>query len=206
MVKFKNPEILSRALSSNSGVAVLSHANDISLIVDADGIIHDVAVAPTAEILKKARRWVGKKWSDTVTVESVGKVEDLLKPKKNSKPFWRQVNHPDGDTDLAVSYLSVPLGEDGMILAVGRELQRVAELQQRLLDAQHSLERDYARLHQAEIRYRMLFSMSSESNFIRRRGQQPYRGGESCSSRVACCSRQQVDQPPVPTRLFRCES
>jgi transcriptional regulator PpsR len=51
----------------------------------------------------------------------------------------------------------------GMLVAVGRDLRQVSQLQQQLLDVQHSLERDYSRLHQAEIRYRMLFSMASEA-------------------------------------------
>ena len=60
-------------------------------------------------------------------------------------------------------YKTVALGNNGQILAIGRDLNQVSQLQQRLLDVQHSLERDYARLHQADIRYRMLFAMSSEA-------------------------------------------
>ena len=163
LVKFKNPDFLSAALNAEAGLRLLSYANDISLVVGDDGTIVDVAVAPTAEILDCAADWAGEKWLDTVTVESKDKIRDLLAPGGDDPPRWRQVNHPNGDVDIPVSYLAIPLDDDGTVLAVGRELHGVSELQQRLLDAQHSLERDYARLHQAEIRFRMLFSMSSEA-------------------------------------------
>ena len=42
----------------------------------------------------------------------------------------------------------------------------MSELQQRLVDAQQSLEQDYSRLRHVEMRYRLLFQMSSEAVLI----------------------------------------
>ncbi len=49
------------------------------------------------------------------------------------------------------------------LVAVGRDLRSVATLQRRLVEAQQSMERDYARLRHAETRYRLLFQNSAEA-------------------------------------------
>ena len=49
---------------------------------------------------------------------------------------------------------------------MGRDLCAVATLQQKLVEAQMSMERDYARLRHVETRYRLLFQMSSEPVLI----------------------------------------
>jgi len=54
----------------------------------------------------------------------------------------------------------------GRIVAVGRDLRPVAALQQRLVDAQQSMEREYSRLRHAETRYRLLFQIASQPVLI----------------------------------------
>ena len=164
MSPFQKPKLLMESLTSDLSSTLIAEASDISLLLDADGVVQDVALGGSDPQLEMALTWVGKSWADTVTVESAQKINDLLTPKSNgSGSKWRQVNHPtDSNLDLPVMYKTVPTG-DGMILAVGRDLSQISNLQQRLLDVQQSLERDYSRLHQAEIRFRMLFSMTSEA-------------------------------------------
>jgi transcriptional regulator PpsR len=63
-----------------------------------------------------------------------------------------------------VQYSAIRLGgRAGRIIAVGRNLRAVSALQQRLIDAQQSLERDFSKLRHAETRYRLLFQMASEA-------------------------------------------
>ena len=137
-------------------------ANDICLILDSSGVIEQVAISTDDASLAPAEDWVGMTWSDTATKESLNKIKDLLNG-TSSTGRWRQVNHVVADSqDLPVSWKTVRL-DDGGFLAIGRSLRQVSQLQQRLLDVQSSLERDYARLNQAEVRYRMLFSLASEA-------------------------------------------
>ena len=152
-------------MTSELTAALIAETHDLSLIIDADGIVRDVAVSKEDPALQVARDWIGKPWVDTVTIESQPKIEALLDNGKSAPSTrWRQVNHALGDDiDLPISYKTMRTGDDGVVVAVGRNLRLVSQLQQRLLDAQNSLERDYARLHQAEVRYRMLFSMASEA-------------------------------------------
>jgi transcriptional regulator PpsR len=63
-------------------------------------------------------------------------------------------------------YTAVKLGDDGRMLAIGRDLRPMANLQQRLIEAEQSLERDYSRLRHAETRYRLLFQVASEPVLI----------------------------------------
>lgn len=155
---------LEESLSKRASAELIASSNDICLVIDEGGVVRDVAINSDDSDLKQAGDWIGKLWVDTVTVESRPKIDALMQPASNDNERWRQVNHPgDDNLDLPVMYKSVALDGHAGILAVGREMRQISLLQQRLLDVQHSLENDYARIHQAEIRYRMLFSMSSES-------------------------------------------
>lgn len=151
-------------LSEEISASLIASTNDISLVIDEDGVIVDVALGSPEADLEAAMAWLGKPWADTVTIESRPKIDLLLKDPASKESRWRQVNHPLGESlDVPVMYKTIALKDDGRILAVGRDLRQVSKLQQRLLDVQYSLERDYSRMNQAEIRYRMLFSMSSEA-------------------------------------------
>ncbi len=52
------------------------------------------------------------------------------------------------------------------LVAFGRDLRAMSELQQRLVDAQQSLEQDYSRLRHVEMRYRLLFQISAEAILV----------------------------------------
>ena len=74
----------------------------------------------------------------------------------------RQINYPGArGNDVPMMVSVVPVGGSGRAIAFGRYLRSVAVLQQRLLDVQQSLERDFVKLRQVETRYRILFQMSS---------------------------------------------
>jgi transcriptional regulator PpsR len=158
-----SPDDSAGALGTKDVPALLLEANDVCLILDRNGVIRDVSVGSDDATLDVFRSWVGTDWHATASPESQLKIKDLLNGTKDSGR-WRQVNHPvEGGTDLPIAWKTVEFGKKGERLAIGRSLRQVSQLQQRLLDAQNSLERDYARLHQAEVRYRMLFSMASEA-------------------------------------------
>ena len=153
------------SLTTELSAALIAESNDISLVLDSDGVVRDVALGSHDAELEIALSWIGKRWLDTVAPDSTKKIKDLLSVTNGEKlSRWRQVNDPVVDgTDLPVMYKTMRGADGESIIAVGRDLRQVSDLQQRLLDVQQSLERDYARLHQAEIRYRMLFSMATEA-------------------------------------------
>ena len=154
--------MLSKTLDARTGSQLLLEAKDICLVMDSAGVIEQVALGTEDASLAVATDWVGKAWSETATTESLNKIIDLLNG-TSSTGRWRQVNHMVADSqDLPISWKTMRIG-DGKFVAIGRNLKQESQLQQRLLDVQSSLERDYARLNQAEVRYRMLFSLASEA-------------------------------------------
>ena len=156
------------AVDSTSASALIATSADVSLVVDGEGTILDVAFSDPA--LGKAiyRDWVGQKWVDTVTAECRTKIEDLQRDATPLTPTrWRQVNHSAHQgPDVPVRYCAIRFGGERRILAVGRDLRAMADLQLRLAEAQQAMEREYARIRNAEKRYRLLFQLSSEPVLI----------------------------------------
>ncbi len=154
-IPFADPEMIFDGFSQEDIIDLAYCSGDFILAIDAQGVIRDVAVNVNDHGL--VRPWVGKKWAETVTVESLPKIQAMLDTKKPHEKKWRQVNHPHDGEDIPINYRVVkPAGGDWH-LAVARDLRDLSALQQRLLKTQQSLERDYLHLRQTETRYRLLF-------------------------------------------------
>lgn len=165
---FRAPKKTLGDLDAEVAAKLIAAAADIALIIDFKGIIRDVALSSEDFSKEGFESWLGRPWVETVTIESRSKIEALLSDANAEvKPRWRQVNHPSiQGTDVPVRYSAVKIGESGRIVAVGRDLRAIAVLQQRLVDAQQSMEREYARLRHAETRYRLLFQIAAEAVLI----------------------------------------
>jgi transcriptional regulator PpsR len=165
---FNAPKTALGHLDAEAAARLVSAAADVALVVDQHGVIRDLAVNSDELADEDCRQWVGRPWTQTVTAESRAKVEALLRDAAaDGQPTWRQVNHPSPHgADVPILYSAIKVGRAGRVVAVGRNLRAVSALQQRLVEAQQSLERDYARLRYAETRYRLLFQMASEAVLI----------------------------------------
>lgn len=147
---------------------LLASSNDISLVINDEGVIWDVGIDSGSSLAEEFSNIQGEDWLATVTSESRIKIHDMLAITAETSPSkWRQVNHvSNNDKTIPVMYRVLTRDDDGYLIVVGRDLRDISELQQQLLDVQHSMERDYARLHQAETRYRMLFTLATEGILI----------------------------------------
>ena len=156
------------SIDAEATARLITAAADVALVLDKDGVIQDIAFDSQELDLEGANSWLGKPWIDTVTVESRQKVQDILdNAAARGTPSWRQVNHPSSQVeDVPILYAAAEAGDDGKLVVIGRDLRAVAALQQRLVDAQQSMERDYARLRHAETRYRLLFQTASDAVMI----------------------------------------
>ncbi len=164
----ETPGGLLGGLDAASTTALLSAAADVALVLDPDGLIVEVSFGSEEMAKEGYRKWIGQPWVETVTPDSRSKVEALLHDANDPAPHkWRHVNQVSArGADVPVLYSAVRVGPEGRIVAFGRDLRDMAALQQRLVDAQQSLERDYWRLRNVETRYRMLFQMSAEAILI----------------------------------------
>ena len=148
--------------------AVLEAAGDIAMLVDRHGVIVDLALSNDAMERDGVRSWLEQRWSDTVSQESRHKVEALLRDAVNGKGSqWREVNQvTPRHNSMMMRYIALDAGHDGDVIAIGRDDRAVAIAQNRLLEAQQATERDYARLRDADTRYRLLMQMSAEAILI----------------------------------------
>jgi transcriptional regulator PpsR len=167
--EFLSPQTALGHLDPGSAASLISVASDITLIVDADGIIRDLSIQNEELLaeLEGGRRWIGMAFRDTVSSESRSKVSSMLLDHARSEVRWRHINQVTTDGHaLPILYCSVPLGQQGRMVVFGRDMRAFSALQQRLMNAQASLEQDYSRLRDAEVRYRLLFQTSSETVLI----------------------------------------
>jgi transcriptional regulator PpsR len=167
---FKAPRKSLGNLDADATAGLIAAAADIALVLDEAGAIRDIAFS-NGELAREFdghESWLGKLWIDTVAKDSRIKVEGLLgEPATGAEPRWRHVNQ------LSARGASIPvlcsvalLGDAGRRIVFGRDLRPVSQLQQRLVEVQQSMERDYSRLRQAETRYRLLFQMSVDPVLI----------------------------------------
>jgi transcriptional regulator PpsR len=174
---FEAPQLFFAELNADVVAAVVAAATDLALVLDSQGVIRDISLGTShTKELGELRQWVGRRWVETVTIENRGKVASMLAaaaaaagtdPANQGQRPERQVNHAlTGGVDLPVSYSIVPMGVQGRVLALGRDLREVAVVQQRLVDAQQSMERDYLRLRHTEARYRLLFEAVDEAVLV----------------------------------------
>ncbi|WP_420391963.1 transcriptional regulator PpsR [Acuticoccus sp.] len=167
-------------------MAAIAKAADIALVVDSDGVVVDLAVNASELLKAPVLSWIGRAFDSTVTVESREKVDALLADTFEGLRRWRHVNHPNGEaSDIPVEYALIHLGDDGAKILAGRELSGLASLQQRLVLAQQSMEREYARVRGTEARYRLLFHQIAEAVII----------ADAASERV-------IEANPAAVRLF----
>ena len=152
------------SLDSSTFSQLLGVVSDVTLVMDLQGVIEDVSTGRDTLAALGCQSWVGRRWMDTVTSESRIKIQEMLQSQGAPESMrWRHVNHvsPVGN-EVALQYVVLPLG-GGKLLAMGRDLESLAELQRRLVETQQSMERDYLRLRHIEARYRVLFDTSSEA-------------------------------------------
>ena len=163
---FRKPGKWAANLNAETAASLVAHSADIALVVDRKGVILDVAYDRSEWPEDRCNQWVGRDWAQTVSADSKLKVADLLH-NPGVQPRWRQINHPSAKgADIPVQYSTMRIGAEGPVVAIGRDLSGVAQLQQRLVTAQQSLERDYASVRQVETKYRALFHLSSEAIMI----------------------------------------
>ena len=162
---FERATELFQSLDADVAMKLAMMAGDISLVLDDTGTILDAAFDPRD--FPAFTGWIGSNWIETVTDESRPKIMEMLAAARRGEvQHWRQVNHASRDGDVPIRYAVLSVNGGTHRIAFGRDLREAGKLQQRLLQVQQSLERDYLRMRQLEARYRMLFERSTEAVLI----------------------------------------
>ena len=142
-------------------------AGDIALVIGVDGVICNVA-GGGLPLAAPGENWVGRSWADTVSSLNRDKALSLLdEARAQGVSRRREFNHPSLDGgEIPVSWAAVRLGNEGPLLAVGRDLRAVSAIQQRFLEAQKELEREYWQRRNAEANYRLLFQVGHDAVLV----------------------------------------
>ena len=144
---------------------------DVTLLLDHSGVIKKVTLS-NALAEEGTTGWIGRPRLETVrNMDGEAErrlVEDAISNRVSVFPQLTQ-RFPSG-LELAMEYTTVRLGGRAGVIAIGRSLQAVAELQSRLVAAQQTMERDYWRLREVETRYRLLFDASNDAVVLVRAG------------------------------------
>ena len=147
----------------------MAAAADLAFTLDGDGVILEVSLGESVEPHPGWNALVGKKWRETVSPESQGKIEKLIEEgRKGRSTRSREVNQlAEGVGDVPFRFATVRLDDkDEHVVALGRDLRAIARLQQGMVTTQQAMEREYGRLRQADTRYRVLFHVSTEGVLV----------------------------------------
>lgn len=140
---------------------------DVTLVLDWDGIIRDASVS--SSIAKEGLEgWVGRHWTDTVGDVAGDQVRRMVEDARDRglSAFLQVTQRFPSGLEVPIEYTTVRLGGQAGLIAVGKSLQAVHELQHRLVAAQQAREQDYWKLREIETRSRLLFDAASEAVLI----------------------------------------
>jgi transcriptional regulator PpsR len=145
--------------------AALTAVADVVLVIDRQGYV--LSTAGDAALVAALGIADGQDIRDTLGRDSIGKLQELLDEAAEVGPRRpRELSHATAQGGVSIRYHAMPQGRNGDLLLIGQNLRPVAELQQRLLQAQQATERDYGRIRAMETRYRVLFQLSAEPMLI----------------------------------------
>jgi transcriptional regulator PpsR len=140
---------------------------DITLLLDMEGVIREATLSPAMNG-ESVDGWLGRPWVEVAGAMGGDKVKRMVDDARVSGiSAFRQINQrfPSG-LEIPMEFTTVLLGGRAGMLAIGKNLQAVAELQSRLIAAQQTMERDYWKLREIETRYRLVFDASNEAVLI----------------------------------------
>lgn len=165
---FQNAEGFLKDMDADSVAMLVSAAADLTLLINSDGKVHDIAFSSTDLAGEAVDAWIGRPLRSTVAEDSLGKVDAMFRETASGGTSRRrEINFQGEDGDsLPVNCIAVRLEDDGRAVIFGRDMRGLAKLQQRLVNTQISMEREYTKLRQAEACYRLLFQLVGEAVLI----------------------------------------
>ena len=137
---------------------------DVTLTLDNDGVIRTASVS-NAIAGEGIEAWLGRPWFDTVEGSGCDSVRQMVENacKGGISAFAEVTQRFPSGLELPIEYTTVRLAGRSGLIAIGKNVQVVADLQSRLVAAQQAREQEYWKLREVETRYRLLFDSSCEA-------------------------------------------
>lgn len=143
---------------------LIEQTADIAIYIDGSGIVSGIYVSPDCPSLGCLDHWVGRKFNSFLTEESREKfaermAEILAAPDLPTGPI--ELNNSDNaDWEFPIRYMPLHVEGSDSLLLIGRDLQPIAEVQQRLVHEQLARERDQQSIRRAETYFRVVLEAS----------------------------------------------
>jgi transcriptional regulator PpsR len=148
---------------------LMTASSDLAVVVDSSDVVTEVSLGDGVEAHATWNALLGTRWSDTLTRESLPKLEPLLREARQGgrTKRAREMNLKlAGLGEVPMRFTAVLLDDGEHVAILGRDLRPISSLQQRLITTQQAIDREYDRLRQADTRYRVLFHVSSEAVLV----------------------------------------
>ncbi|MAC81660.1 MAG: transcriptional regulator PpsR [Rhodobacteraceae bacterium] len=143
---------------------LFEQAADIAVCIDGDDVVTGISVNPDSPSLGCLDHWVGRPLDGFLTEESRAKFADraaAMRADPDLVPRPLELNHFDNAIwEFPVRYTLHRVRGSQAILLLGRDLQPIAEGQQRLVKEQLARERDQQRLRAETTFYRVVLEAS----------------------------------------------
>ncbi|MFZ7091425.1 transcriptional regulator PpsR [Primorskyibacter sp. 2E233] len=144
---------------------LIQSASDIAVYIDQAGIVSGIFVSPECPSLGCLDHWVGRPFSSFLNTESKKKFADRVTEINGGlteTPGTIELNHCDNAAwEFPIRYSPLRIKDSNSILMLGRDLQPIAEVQQRLVNEQLAHERDLQKIRGAETFYRVVLEASA---------------------------------------------
>jgi len=137
---------------------------DVTLRLDTQGVIRDAARSPAISD-EALDSWVGRPWADTVEAANGDHVRRVIEDAgiSGASILLQLTQRFPSGRELLMEYTTVRLDDGSGLLAVGKNLQTVTELQARLIANRREREQTSWKSRDLETRYRLLFEASHEA-------------------------------------------
>lgn len=145
---------------------IIANAADLAIVISDVGTVLSVMGNPGRGGPNAPEHWEGHDIREFLAGDSVPKLDAQLAAfvAGAAPPVAMELNHTDGgDWEFPVRYTLHPIGPDGAILLLGRDMRAVAEMQQQLVRAQMALERDYEAQRKSDTQFRVLMESHPEA-------------------------------------------
>lgn len=142
---------------------------DVLLVLDTEGIIREATLA-NQFAHEDAETWIGRHWAETVNESERERLRQMLEyAREHGVCVFRNVDqHFPSGLQTPVEYTTIHREGQTGLLAIGKNLRVVAELESQLVEAQQTMERNYWKIREVETRYRLLFNSSRDAVLLLR--------------------------------------
>lgn len=159
------PPNVAQGLAPQDFLTAISGAGDVCLVINAERLVENVRANGLRADQADYEAWTGRDFLDLCSPDSREKARLALAAPANAPPRWRELNLETRQRSTPMRCLITPL-QDQRALVIAQDLQPIAHLQARLIDAQHALDSDFARLRDSERRMRALLHSAPEAIVI----------------------------------------